>query len=246
MKRVLALFALLLCAVTAHADGVALRWNSCEGSANRNFACDRSTGSEMLVGSFQAPAGINQLSGIQVYLRIVSANNTVPPWWTMSRGGCRTTGMSISFDMSDQMECTDPWEGQAMGGLARYEADGSGAIDVLIGAAVPQSALRALDSGRTYAAFKLLVNHQRSSGGGACEGCTTPMCLRFEAIRLVEPGRLYADGHRDELYHELNRGISGLGGSANIATWQGGASNCTLGGSKPATWRQLKDLYRSR
>ncbi|MEY4374410.1 MAG: hypothetical protein RL760_576, partial [Candidatus Eisenbacteria bacterium] len=233
-------------AVTAHADGIALRWNSCEGSANRNFACDRSTGSELLVGSFQAPAGINQLSGIQVYLRIVSANNTVPPWWTMSRGGCRTTGMSISFDMSDQMECTDPWEGQAMGGLARYEADGSGAIDVLIGAAVPQSALRALDSGRTYAAFKLLVNHQRSSGGGACEGCTTPMCLRFEAIRLVEPGRLYADGHRDELYHELNRGISGLGGSANIATWQGGASNCTIGGSKPATWRQLKDLYRSR
>lgn len=246
VKRLAPLFALLLCAATAHAEGVALRWNSCEGSANRNFACDRSTGSELLVGSVQAPGGVDQLSGIQVYLRIVSANSTLPSWWMMSRGGCRSTGLAISFDMSDQMECADPWEGQAMGGLARYMPDGSGGVDVLLAAAVPQNALRSLDPGRTYAAFKLLINHQRSSGGSACEGCSTPMCIRFEAIRLVEPGHLYPDGHRDELYHEITSGIAGLGGSANIATWQGGASSCTAGGSKPASWRQLKDMYRSR
>ena len=56
VKRVIVLLLLVLSACTpAHATGVALRWNSCEGSANRNFACDRSTGSELLVGSVQAP-----------------------------------------------------------------------------------------------------------------------------------------------------------------------------------------------
>ncbi len=246
MKRLASLFAVLLLATSARAEGVALRWNSCEGTANRNFACDRSTGNELLVGSFQAPGGINDLSGLQAYLRIVSPNNTVPSWWMMTRGGCRSTSLAMSLDVSDQLECSDPWEGTAMGGLARFVPDGSGAVDVILVAAVPQNALRSLDPGRTYAAFKLLVNHQKSSGGSACEGCSTPMCIRFEAIRLVQPGRLYPDGHRDERYHEMTTGIAGLGGSANIATWQGGASSCTTGGSKPATWKQLKDLYRSR
>lgn len=246
VKRLASLLALLLFAATARAEGVALRWNSCEGVSNRNFACDRSTGSELLVGSFQAPGGIQRLSGVQVYLRVVSGNGTLPAWWMMVRGGCRPTGLSFGLDMSDQMECVDPWEGQAMGGLARYAPDGAGAVDVLLVAAVPQNALRALDAGRTYSAFKLFVNHQKSSGGGACEGCSTPMCIRFEAIRLVEPGRRYPDGRHDELYHEITSGIAGLGGSANIATWQGGASSCAGGGSKPASWRQLKDLYRPR
>lgn len=246
MKRLASLFALFLFAATAQADGVALRWNSCEGPANRNFACDRSTGSELLVGSVQLSSGLSEVSGIQVYVRIASGSGQTPTWWMMTRGGCRPTALSLGLDLSDQMECTDLWEGQAMGGIVRFIPDGAGGVDVLMVAAVPQASLRTLDPGRTYAAFKWLINHQRSSGGGACEGCTTPMCIRFEAIRLVQPGRLYSDGHRDERYKEITQGIAGLGGSANIATWQGGASSCTTGGAKPATWRQIKDLYRPR
>lgn len=246
MKRVIVLLLLgLFACAPAHATGVALRWNSCEGAANRNFACDRSTGSELLVGSFQAPPGITQMSGIQVYLRVAAASNNVPSWWQMSRGGCRPSSLSVSFDMADQVECSDTWDGQAMGGIARYASNSEGGMDVLIGAAVPQSALRNLDSGRTYAAFKLMINHQKSGSTG-CEGCSTPMCIRFEAIRLVQPGRLHPDGTREENYVEMNDGISGMSGASNIVTWQGGASGCNVGGAKPTSWRQLKDLYRSR
>ena len=230
-----------------YATGIALRWQSCEGVSNRNFACDRSTGSELLVGSFDPPSGITQLSGIQVYLRVAAGAGALPAWWQFrSPGSCRATSLSVGFEMSDQVECEDPWSGQATGGLARYQVDGSSSAEMWLVAAVPQEAIGAVSSGRKYAAFKLLVNHQKSSGAGACVGCSTPMCIRLEAIRLVQPGTLHADGRRDEKYAEITQGIAGMGGNANIATWQGGAASCTAGGSKPASWKQLKDLYRPR
>ena len=43
MKRIACVLVLLALASSAHASGVALRWGSCEGTSNRNFACDRST-----------------------------------------------------------------------------------------------------------------------------------------------------------------------------------------------------------
>lgn len=251
MKR-LVLTVAVLCfasclAGPAHATGIALRWMSCEGVSNRNFACDKSTGSEMLVGSFEAPGGIGPLTGIQVYVRVASASGAVPAWWQFRQtGSCRQNALSYSFDMSDQLECEDTWQGQAMGGIARYQLDGSNGAEMWLVAAVPQDLATAVSSGRKYAAFKLLINHTRTTGGGSCEGCTTPMCIRFEAIRLVENGRVYPDGRRDEKYTEITQGISGMGGSANVATWQGGAPSCVGATSRPASWKQLKDMYRPR
>ena len=49
-------------------------------------------------------------------LRVASAAGTTPAWWQFKQSGaCRQNSLTSSFDMSDQMECEDPWEGQASG-----------------------------------------------------------------------------------------------------------------------------------
>jgi hypothetical protein len=248
LKRFAGVLVLLALASPASASGVALRWGSCEGTANRNFACDRSTGSELLVGSFDPPSGIANLSGMEVILRITSADGSVPSWWQMYMpGSCRRSSVSAAFDMSDQMDCDDPWSGQAIGGIALWEADATG-INVKMAAAVAPSAMGPVSSGRTYAGFKLIINHQRSSGAGACGGCDAPMCIKIEAIRLTDPGRLIdANSHKwESKYWDLTDGITGMGGSTQVATWQGGTSNCAAGLSKPSTWAELKARFKSK
>jgi len=246
LKRLVWIMILLAVGSSAQAQGVALRWDSCKGLSNRNFACDRSTGSELLVGSFSPPPGIDAMSGIVMVLRITSADGTIPGWWQMfSPGSCRPYSLSSSFDMSDQLDCDDPWGGQAFGAVAKYDFQSPNGVDVLMIAAVPEFAIRPAQAGHTYTAFKLLVNHQRSSGVGACAGCNTPMCIRLESIEIDQPGPVDEHNVMQTRISVLSDGISGMGGSSQVATWQGGTANCSAGLSKPSTWSQLKDRFRT-
>ena len=255
MKRFTTVLVLLALASTANASGIALRWGSCEGTANRNFACDKSTGSEMLVGSFVPPSGVGQLSGIEVIVSITAADGSVPSWWqAFEAGNCRRGSIAASFDVSDQSECDDPWNGQATGGMgaaasalvSRYNIGNPSGIDVYLTAAVAESQMQGVSSGRTYAAFKLVINHQKSSGGGACAGCDTPVCIALDAIRLVQPGQKKQDGTRPEVYADLTEGLSSTGGASQVATWQGGTSNCGAGTVKPSTWAELKNRFKTK
>ena len=248
MKRFAALLLLLVLASTARASGVSLRWGGCEGTANRNFACDKSTGQELLVGSFDPPSGIAHLSGMEVVLRITTADGSAPSWWMMSSAGsCRRSSVTMAFDMSDQMDCDDPWSGQAAGGIGAWEADGTG-INVRMVGAVAQSFMSPVSSGRTYAGFKLLINHQKSTGAGSCAGCETPVCIRIEAIKLTDPGRLIdANSHMwENKTWVLTDGINAMGGASQVATWQGGNANCAAGLAKPSTWSELKSRFKSK
>lgn len=251
MKRIaivtfLALFAV---APSAHAAGLGLRWGTCEGTANRNFACDRSTGSEVLVASFSPPGGITELTGIEGYLRVTTADGKIPAWWQMfDRSSCRPTSITMQADVSDQLDCDDPWEGQGMGGIARYMQNGSNGVDVLVGIAIPQNAKHPLSAGRTYAAFKLVINHQRTSGAGACAGCETPACITFERMviaQYAQPDPETAETRPRNT--EITLGLPGTGNTpGNLATWQGGATNCGAGLTKPSSWSQVKDRFRNR
>src|SRR5262245_35216274 len=165
-----AILALPALASSAHAAGVALRWGSCEGTANRAFACDRSTGTEVLVGAFDPPGGIRQLVGIEAYIQVTAGDGSLPSWWQMyGAGGCRKGSMAASFDLSDQMECEDTWSGQAMGGSGLFPKNGPNVFYVI--AAVAPDVAQAPQSGRMYGAFKLIINHQKSNGSGSCTGC---------------------------------------------------------------------------
>jgi hypothetical protein len=255
LKRFATLVLFLSIASTVQASGVGLRWGSCEGASNRNFACDRSSGSELLVGSFQPPGGINQLSGIEVILSVSAGDGKVPTWWqTIEAGACRRGGISASFDVSDQTECDDPWSGAATGGMggaatlkvSRYNFGDPSGLALWLTAAVPQNAIQAVQSGTKYAAFKLIINHQKSNGASACSGCDTPVCIRLDGIRLVQPGRLQSNGARPESYVDLTDGIGGMGGASQVVTWQGGTSNCAAGLAKPSTWSELKSRFKTK
>ncbi len=236
MRRFLLVVALIAAPLEAHAAGMALRWNSCRGTANRNFACDRSTGSEVLVGSFSAPTTIN-LSGVEVYMRITTADGVIPAWWQMvNRGSCRQTSITMMFDVSGETECDDPWMGQAAGGLGLYKIDGSNGVDLRMVVAVPRAAVQPLSGGRDFAAFRMILNHSRSNGPAACEGCSKPACITIERMKLTTPIQRYNV--------ELTSGLSGMGGAANVVTWQGGTPNCGAGAAKPSTWSDVKRRYK--
>lgn len=255
MKRFACVLLLLALAPSAHASGVALRWNSCEGVANRNFACDKSTGTELLVGSFDPPGGVNQLTGIEVILSIAAADGNAPSWWqAFDAGACRRGSFAASFDVSDQSECDDPWNGQAVGGMgsagpARVSdtnIPNPTGIDLYLTAAVPPSQVQGVSSGRTYAAFKIIVNHQKSNGAGACGGCDTPVCITIDAVRLAEGARDNRDGTRTALYAVITDGISSMGAMSQVATWQGGTASCGAGLAKPSTWAELKSRFKTK
>jgi hypothetical protein len=253
VRVTLVALAALVVPSAAAAAGMALRWNSCKGESNRNFACDRSTGSEVLVGSFMAPSTIN-LSGVEVNLRITTADGNVPSWWQMSGAGrCRATSLSTSFDMSAETDCDDPWMGQAGGGIGYYDTrppnnwpgqEGAG-VYLRMAMAVPQEAVQPIAGGRQYAAFRMMINHSRSSGPGACEGCTTPVCISLDFMKLTTPSD-DPDKNKVARTHDvdLTTGISGMGGAANVVLWQGGTPTCGAGAAKPSTWSELKRRYK--
>jgi len=235
LKRLALLLLLLAPIPEAHAAGMALRWNSCLGQSNRNFACDRSTGSELLVGSFQSPATI-EMSGIEVYMHITTADGVIPSWWQMfSMGACRNRSMSLSVDVSGETECDDPWLGQATGLFAPHSIDNTNGIDLRMVCAVPVPAIQTITPGRTYAAFLLTINHARSNGAAACEGCSKPACVSIDRMVLTTPQKKPV---------ELTEGLAGMGGAASVATWQGGTPTCGAGLAKPSTWSELKKRFK--
>lgn len=240
MKRALTLLwiALLVAAPARAAGGIGLRWGGCEGTANRNFACDLNTGAEMLVVSFNPPPGIAKLTGVAVYGTVAAANTQFPAWWDLfNRGSCRASSLSALFSLDDLADCEDPWSGQAMGGIAAYRREGNGVRFLLAVAVAPQNA-HAVQPGRIYGAMKILVNHQRTTGGGSCTGCNTPVCITVDRIVLGQPNE------RGLGEVEVTSAMTGLGGAANIVTWQGGTADCRAGAARNSTWGALKRIYR--
>ena len=244
MRRLVWLVPLLvvLTASPAAAAGAGLRWNSCQGESNRNFACDRSTGSELLVGSFSAPASMSMMAA-EAYIRITVSEGEVPSWWRMwDTGDCRKGSSSLTVDVSSETDCEDPWLGNATGIYKPHSVDERG-IDLWMAIAVPNIAPVSITGERPYSLFKLTVQHTRSSGAGACTGCNTPTCIVLERVVLVPARATMGDGTEDR-YVELTEGMSGLGGAGNIVTWQGGTPSCAAGARKSSTWSDLKRRFR--
>ena len=247
LRRLVWVLVLMTVASGARAgSGIGLRWGSCEGYSNRNFACDGSTGAEVLVASFSPPSGLDVVTGVSAFVRVSSATGTVPAWWQLSASGCRFGAITLSADMSDVSDCEDPWSGQAMGGLVGFVSDSDGLL-FQVAVAVPPSAARTAGAGRSYAAFKLLVNHRRSAGPGACDGCNTPVCISLQAMTLGQPQRKPCNPVEDPGCGQdlivLTQGIASAGVAGNVVTWQGGTPRCGAGGAKPATWSELKKRF---
>jgi hypothetical protein len=174
--------------------GVNLRWDQCygdEGARYRSFACHTNTGSERMIGSFElASAPAFPISGIQVYMDVVSAG-PLPNWWQLRNPGtCRQASLSATFaPPAGAANCPDWASGQAIGGIGAYNIGirGPSTAQIIVASAVQTSALATLQAGLEYFAFALQINHAKTVGAGSCAGCDVPAVVYLSAILVVDP-----------------------------------------------------------
>jgi len=251
------LFAIALVALTAgsvHASGINVAWNDCPaagGTENVLFNCNVNTGNNALVVSFVPPFDLTDVLALQANVEIIneptfSICDPIPPggpscypplpsFWDMQTGGCRSSGIfaSVNFQSPpyDAGVCQDMWQGQGVSGSAyQVNVGGSNWNRFQVVAAVPAGIpVSASASAESYA-FIVMINHVKSTGTGACEGCCTPVTLVCDYLQL----QYNAGADQVTLTQPESR---------NWATWNTGNTAC-ITPTRNRTWGGVKALYR--
>ncbi len=252
MKRLLLglslVAAMLLAATSAFAGGVNLSWQNCFGeglgTSNRTFACTANSGTNTLVSSFMLNTNVVEVSGNELVIDFLSQANPLPAWWDMKDAGtCRQ--LSLGFNVTangNDVVCLDWAQGQSSGGIGSYNTELGGTIDpnlspqhrrMKIAVAVPLAALQDLVANTEYFSCNVTVNNLKTVGTGACTGCSEPVCIVLNSIKIST--RTTAG--------DVTLGNPGSG-SSNIVTWQGVGPNCQLVPTRNTTWGAVKSLYR--
>jgi len=240
--------AMLITASAAFAGGINLAWATCAqdgGLQNKAFACNLNTGSNVLSSSFVLDADLADVSGNETVFDFLTTSDPLPAWWDMRNvGTCRQNSLSVGFAFADNL-CMDWSLGQGAGGIGAYTVDAGPqgwTIDPSVttrhrrlktASAVPNTALGQLVAAQEYYSTNVVVNNQKTVGTGACAGCTEPICIVLNTIKVTTPVAA----------NDVSLGNGATPGS-NIATWQGTGPNCQLVPTKNATWGQVKSLYR--
>jgi hypothetical protein len=193
MRRatILSLSCLVLCSSVAFGQGgINLSWNDCgsAGTERASFACDANTGPPFeLVASFVPPGKLPEFLGLNAQIDLEADSPTMPSWWALATGECRTGALSVSFDFtSGPSTCVDFFSGQAAGGFV-YEEPQPGRRRIRITCAVPFDNRGPIDPGTEYYAFKVRVARAKTTGAGACAGCNDHVCMRLDHIQLFQP-----------------------------------------------------------
>ncbi|OGF14559.1 MAG: hypothetical protein A2W00_03920 [Candidatus Eisenbacteria bacterium RBG_16_71_46] len=107
--------------------GSYLAWDSCVGEGGtrtRDFACNGTTGSDVLVASFVLSQPMEQFIALSAEIEICTTApyysdrvcTGLPDWWRLEPGGCRAGSVALSTDLSgppwsDAVRCASPWIG---------------------------------------------------------------------------------------------------------------------------------------
>jgi len=256
MRRLLGMsvVAAMLCVASSAlaAPGLNLSWSFCTGegtgTSNKTFACNTNAGTNVLVCSFELPSDVAQVSGNEVVVDFLTQQATLPAWWDFKNAlTCRqnSLAMNVTAD-ANNVVCVDWAQGGATGGIGSYDQAGTvpiGTIDpslanahrrLKIALAVPISGLQDLVTATEYFSCNISVNNQKTVGTGVCAGCTEPMCIVLNSIKVTTPGGAATD---------VTVG-NPTSGASNIVTWQGVGPNCNAVPTKNVTWGQVKSLYR--
>ncbi len=249
--------ALLIAFTTeATAAGLNLAWDDCGagGQCNKDFACNTNTGAPFsLVASFVPPEGTTKITGEEISIEICSNGGYMPPWWSYrNAGSCRTSAMQASIDAASASltRCEDYWSFAGAGGIASYDpmyrGGGDRAIIRLV-FAVPTTVAGPVDATREYYACIVRFTRDKTVGTGSCAGCSTPMGLRLQEVRLTQPVGL--GDYRLTTPVTLTPDYD-----SSIATWQHGSFrhwNAPQFWACPAavpvrnsTWGAIKAQYR--
>jgi hypothetical protein len=243
MKKVVTFTAALLAfgaSMAFAAGGLNLHFDGCAadgGASSAVFACNVNTGQEVLFASIVLPADMPKFLGSSAIVDVLVEAPSLPDWWRTAAGQCRANAISMSFDASILVtpNCADIWNSQP--NLAVFQVQqflhGPSSVRLNGGAAVPAGSEIALvaDGVTELNVARVVINHTKTTGVGACDGCLAGACIVLQECYLQQPAGM-------PLYR-LSTPIS------NVVTLNNGSLNCT--GATPTqnrTWGAVKGLYR--
>jgi len=213
---------LLPSASSVRAAGLNLAWDKClseGGGIAKTFDCGSNQGYAGIVGSFIPSQPHPRLVAFEVKLDVQSQTRTLPAWWQLfNSGSCRESASGNP----------QPPGFQAGPNTAR----------MVMGAALMYP--KNLSPGMEYYAFRLRLQYESSSGGGACEGCNTPVCLTLSEVAVYDES---AEPLNDQPSHPPAPEIISQQAQTSKISWQDNGINCQSV-VKNKTWGQLKSLYR--
>ena len=242
------------------APGPHLSWDHCWGDGqvvNKAFGCNTNLGVEALVLSFESPLASTDRVGLEVVLYIASSSASVPAWWLVGSGACRSGALSITLTPDPASACAYPYADPYLGAVAAPDVGFYGPNSMRLRAlsAVQSATPFTVGPGIEDFAFRINLSHIHTLGTGACAGCDVPLCIGVGYVKVVGviPG--------DDIALLAGSPNSG-GGPANV-TWQGAYTHdftfttliqngsaqltCDPTGPVPAlrsTWGAVKSLYR--
>jgi hypothetical protein len=243
MKKTLLLAGALLAlsaGVASAQGGINLSWADCgtTGTLSRTFACTSNTLSgAIMIASAIAPVNMDQLNSEESVMDLQTNQAALSAWWQMGAGGCRATGgMSSSADFTGgPFTCADPWQGGALGAMD-YAAGFGAPNRARVRTVYAIGGSTSIDDATEYYIFKISLLGSKSTGTGACAGCTDGACIVLNSIKLNQPA-----GVGD---YVITTPIT-----RNYVTWQAGGAG--ISGGCPAatptqsrTWGSVKSLYR--
>jgi hypothetical protein len=233
--------ALLVVAAVANAGGINLAWNDCgaAGQVSKTFACNTNNLlGAIMIASAVSPIDMPQFVGEESEMLIQTDQPAISPWWQLQSGGCRgITAVACGFDFTGgPFTCIDPWSGAAAGGMnyiAGFGAPNRAQLRTI--GAIPGNTQ--IDNVTEYYIFKITLLGAKTTGTGACAGCTDGACVVLKQINLVQQAG--APGGDHLMTNPIFR---------QYVTWQAGGA---LGGECPGvtptqnrTWGSVKSLYR--
>ena len=232
MKSRLVLVAALLGLIapkTTLAQGVYISWGGCPnaGSGDNAFGCNSNATLHHLVSSFTAHGGITNFVGATTEV-LLNSYAPLGPWWALQAGGCRAGALSSEDPSALALgDCsTATFDGSQNLGLANYEPSYNGNPNqarITVDMARSDGGVP-LDPGVTYQANVIQIRSTKTTGTGACDGCTQGLCLFALRVFIAEP----------DVAFERN-------GNGAFASWR------TIGCITPTrrhSWGEVKSLYR--
>jgi hypothetical protein len=200
-------------------------------------ACTDTKTASTLLAAFVLPQALDSVVAVEVVIDLQHSAPSLPAWWQVGPGGCRSDGIRGSAAFAPLAGCTDFWQGQATTDpLPFVYTPGSphgqpNQARMIFSAAVPAVNQRLLNGGEMYYAIRVAVLHT----GPSCAGCGGPACLVLNSILI---GRTPSAPGGNLLLEQP--GPVG----ANRATWQGKGADCLAVPARPMTWARLKSIYR--
>ena len=203
------------------------------------------------------------VSGMEIRISLKSSTPVLPAWWEFRQSPtappgltCRETALTfVASPFLPAGSCVDWGLGQEVGGIGRYGVGdlGAGSAVILIASAVAIENVLPLDAGPEYIVGGLAISHTKTVGTGACDGCSTPVCILFSSLNVTTPqapnNRLFttgANGVDSQIIRWQNGTIQNLvnecTGTFSCNT-QFDCLNANPTAARRSTWGQVKSLY---